>query len=85
VGGNGLILHGDGTTFQKVESGTDAFLLAVWGFSATTLIIAGDRGTSPPLGTAHDGRRRCFLRISADLWGIWGANTATSSSWETTA
>src|SRR5262245_59319096 len=44
VGGGGLILHWDGTTWAPVASGTTESLTAVWGSSANDVWAAGNNG-----------------------------------------
>jgi photosystem II stability/assembly factor-like uncharacterized protein len=72
AGGNGTILHFDGTKWQIENTGTTATLHAVFGFAPDDVWAAGDGGTVlhfdghawAPVGV---GRYRGALRA------IWGA------------
>ncbi|HVT39092.1 MAG TPA: Ig-like domain-containing protein [Gemmatimonadaceae bacterium] len=77
VGGNGTILHYDGTAWSTAPSGTTRFLYAVWGTSASNAWAVGDNGTilhydGTAWSTAPSG-------TTQPLHGVWG--TAASNAW----
>lgn len=74
VGTGGVILHGDGNTFQPVSSGTTISLLGVWGLSATDVWAVGDQGVILKWNGTQWSQQSA--PVSTDLWGIWAANTS---------
>lgn len=79
VGPRGLLLHWDGTTWRRGESGTTRALSAIWGKGPEDLFLVGEEGT-----LLHGGRRGADWRFTqvpiagaaadADLTGVWGAD-----------
>jgi hypothetical protein len=84
VGQRGTILHFDGSTWQLMQSGTDAILDSVWGMSPRDVFVAGST-------TPFDGPTRYYaatmLRYNGDRWRrlesegvsgelIWGSKVA---------
>jgi hypothetical protein len=87
AGERGTILRFDGVSWERMHTGTDARLLALWG-DPTTVFAAGERGTIlrldevPPraLGGSRSKNHGAWTRMSlppegdgAALRGLWGS------------
>ncbi|WP_243367618.1 WD40/YVTN/BNR-like repeat-containing protein [Fundidesulfovibrio soli] len=61
VGSSGLVLHGNGSTWQNMSTPTNRTLRAVWGTSASNVYAVGDQGT--------------ILRFNGTAWNLETSNT----------
>ncbi|OJY30759.1 MAG: hypothetical protein BGO98_28745 [Myxococcales bacterium 68-20] len=71
TGGNGTILHYDGTRWHAADTGTTVTLRAIFGFSSKDIWAAGDQGTV----LHYDGTTwsPVSARSDRDLRAIWGS------------
>jgi hypothetical protein len=72
VGGNGTILHYDGSTWSPMANNSSAWLGTVWGTSGTDVFAVGDWGTI--LHYDGTGWSSMVSSTSNHLRGIWGSS-----------
>ncbi|WP_207689828.1 hypothetical protein [Desulfonema limicola] len=72
VGDIGTIMHYDGSTWQRMESGTDRILYKVWGTSPTDVFAVGSDGVI----LHYDGTRWTPMKSGTDVLfrGLWGSS-----------
>jgi hypothetical protein len=72
VGQAGNILHGDGTSWTPMSSGTSAQLSSVWGSSAADIFVVGELGTILHFdGTSW---KAMASGTTKNLAGVWGSS-----------
>jgi hypothetical protein len=71
--GQGLVLHSDGATWERVETGADQLLSWVYGFHAGDVYAVGEAG----LIIHYDGAtwRRAESGTDKTLYGVWGESS----------
>jgi len=77
VGKDGLILHYDGQSWEKMTSGTSQTLTAVWGSSSSDVFSVGASGTI----LHYDGNAAgTWITMNSgttkDLGGVWGVSSS---------
>ena len=72
VASGGVVLHFDGDTWTEMQSGSDAWLLSVWGASGSDIFVVGLSGTILHYNgsdwSAVDGG------TTRDLYDVWGSS-----------
>ena len=88
VGTRGTIVHGDGSTFTPVASGTSDVFFAVWGTGANDVWALN--GTTPVHSTGFTGGTTAFVDVKGTSWNpeqaatgrVWaGYSTSATAVW----
>jgi hypothetical protein len=77
AGENGTLLHYDGKTWTKMETGTPSYLSVVWGSSENDVFVVGIQARNQGIILHYDGINWSTLNISVpSLNAIWGTSSS---------